>query len=132
MTEANAEMARYWNEVSGPKWVALQELIDRQIGPLGERAFARAALSLGLAFIISLAIGPWVIRRLAALKAGQVIRKSLGAGAVDLSAMHGKKAGTPTMGGLLILIAMLAPVLLFCRLTSVQGMFRAARKRFRS
>jgi SAM-dependent methyltransferase len=47
MTEANAEMVRYWNEVSGPKWVALQELIDRQIEPLGERAFARAALTPG-------------------------------------------------------------------------------------
>ena len=38
---------------------------------------------------------------------------------VDLSAMHGKKAGTPTMGGLLILVALLVSVKLFCRLTSL-------------
>jgi SAM-dependent methyltransferase len=43
----NVEMTRYWNEVSGPKWVALQELIDRQIAPLGERAIARAGLARG-------------------------------------------------------------------------------------
>jgi phospho-N-acetylmuramoyl-pentapeptide-transferase len=92
----------------------------QDIGPVRLLEFitVRAALSLTLSFLISLMIGPWVIRRLAALKAGQVIRKSLGAAAVDLSAMHSKKAGTPTMGGLLIIIAFLAPVLLFCRLSS--------------
>ena len=97
-----------------------QHLRDHDIGPfrLLEFITVRAALSLGLSFFISLAIGPWVIHRLAQLKAGQVIRKSQGAAAVDLSAMHGKKAGTPTMGGLLIIFAMLAPVMIFCRLTS--------------
>ncbi|MCL5271582.1 MAG: phospho-N-acetylmuramoyl-pentapeptide-transferase, partial [bacterium] len=79
----------------------------------------RASLALLLAFAIALAVGPWIIRRLALLKAGQVIRKAYSAGAIDLSAMHGKKAGTPTMGGLLMLIALLPPVLLFCRLTSL-------------
>jgi len=44
---ANAEMERYWNEVSGPKWVALQHLIERQIAPIGERALARAAIRAG-------------------------------------------------------------------------------------
>lgn len=46
-TPANAEMVRYWNEVSGPKWVALQTVIDRQIEPLGRRALARAGLAAG-------------------------------------------------------------------------------------
>lgn len=46
-TPANAEMVRYWNEVSGPKWVALQSVIDRQIEPLGRRALARAGLAAG-------------------------------------------------------------------------------------
>lgn len=98
-----------------------EHLKNHDIGPfrLLEFITVRAALSLGLSFAISLIIGPWVIRRLAALKAGQVIRKSQGAAAVDLSAMHGKKAGTPTMGGLLILIALLATVLLFCRLSNM-------------
>jgi phospho-N-acetylmuramoyl-pentapeptide-transferase len=78
----------------------------------------RAALALALSFFISLLIGPRVIARLRALKAGQVIRKALRADTIDLSAMHGKKAGTPTMGGIIMMIAMLAPVLLLCRLTS--------------
>src|SRR5262245_2263520 len=39
----NAEQIKYWNEVSGPKWVALQALIDDQIAPLGLRAIERAA-----------------------------------------------------------------------------------------
>jgi SAM-dependent methyltransferase len=46
-TPVNVEMTHYWNEVSGPKWVALQELIDGQIAPLGERAIVRAALKHG-------------------------------------------------------------------------------------
>ena len=29
----NAEMIRYWNEQSGPKWVALTPMLDAQIGP---------------------------------------------------------------------------------------------------
>lgn len=78
----------------------------------------RAALALGMAFAISIVIGPWVIRRLRLIKAGQVIRHSKGVGAVDLSAMHGCKAGTPTMGGLLMLFSLFLPVILFCRLDS--------------
>lgn len=44
---ANHEMHRYWNEVSGPRWVAMQRLIDRQIAPLGQRALAAAQLRAG-------------------------------------------------------------------------------------
>ena len=92
----------------------------RDLGPFRILTYitVRSALALGMAFFISLAIGPWVIRRLAALKMGQVIRTSRSAQAIDLSAMHGAKAGTPTMGGLLILMALLAPVVLLCRLTN--------------
>ncbi|MEB2345618.1 MAG: methyltransferase domain-containing protein [Deltaproteobacteria bacterium] len=39
----NAEMIRYWNEAAGPAWVAMQERLDAQVGPLGERALASAA-----------------------------------------------------------------------------------------
>lgn len=39
----NAEQIRYWNEISGPKWVAVQDLVDAQIAPLGELALLRAA-----------------------------------------------------------------------------------------
>jgi SAM-dependent methyltransferase len=40
----NAEQIKYWNETAGPKWVALQKLIDDQIRPLGRRAMDHAAL----------------------------------------------------------------------------------------
>ncbi|MEN6627282.1 MAG: phospho-N-acetylmuramoyl-pentapeptide-transferase [Candidatus Sumerlaeia bacterium] len=79
----------------------------------------RAALALTLSFGITLLIGPRVIRWLRALKAGQVIRHSKGVGAVDLSQMHGFKAGTPTMGGLLMMFSLVMPVFLFCRLSSL-------------
>jgi hypothetical protein len=44
----NAEQIQYWNETSGPKWVAFRGLIDAQLLPLGQRAMARAQVP-----------GPW-------------------------------------------------------------------------
>jgi phospho-N-acetylmuramoyl-pentapeptide-transferase len=76
----------------------------------------RAAVTLATALMISLVIGPRVIAVLRALKAGQPIRTVTVKGAPDLAEMHGKKAGTPTMGGVLIVISMLVPVFLFCDL----------------
>ncbi len=58
------------------------------------------------ALAISLAFGPSVIRRLAAQKAGQVIR-------TDGPQSHLSKAGTPTMGGTLILLAVAISTLLW-------------------
>ncbi len=43
----NAEQIRYWNEVAGPKWVRLQERLDAQIGPFGERAIERSGAAPG-------------------------------------------------------------------------------------
>ena len=43
----NAEQIKYWNEVSGAKWVALQPVIDAQIRPLGLLAMDRAGLRPG-------------------------------------------------------------------------------------
>ena len=70
-----------------------------------------AAASL-TAFAISLVLGPWMIRRLRAFQIGQVVRQ-------DGPASHLTKAGTPTMGGLLILVAVFVPTLLWADLTSV-------------
>jgi phospho-N-acetylmuramoyl-pentapeptide-transferase len=60
------------------------------------RAFAAAAT----AFILSLILGPAMIRFLVHLKIGQQIR---GADEMPLYQLHTEKAGTPTMGGLLII-----------------------------
>lgn len=56
------------------------------------------------AFIISLIIGPYIIRILHQLKFGQSIRD-------DGPKTHLKKAGTPTMGGILIFIAFISGLL---------------------
>jgi len=66
----------------------------------------RAVMAALTALLIGLAFGPWVIRRLAALKIGQPIR---GYGMES----HLSKAGTPTMGGVLILISISVSTLLW-------------------
>ena len=77
----------------------------------------RAAGALLLAFVLSLLFGPAVIRALRRLKLGQpILTLTHRENAVDLSEMHRGKAGTPTMGGALILIAIIVPAFLFCRL----------------
>ena len=43
----NAEQIEYWNDKSGPKWVEHQEMLDTQIGPIGEEAMARAKIQPG-------------------------------------------------------------------------------------
>jgi SAM-dependent methyltransferase len=43
----NADQIKYWNEISGAKWVKLQPVIDEQIRPLGRLAMERAALRPG-------------------------------------------------------------------------------------
>ena len=72
--------------------------------------FRTAAASV-TALAISLALGPWMIRRLRAAQVGQIIR-------TDGPVGHRPKAGTPTMGGLLILTAALTPTLLWADLTN--------------
>lgn len=76
----------------------------------------RAGLCFAWAILMSLLIGPRVLAILRLLKAGQPIRTVSIKGAPDLAEMHGKKAGTPTMGGILIVISLLVPVFLFCNL----------------
>ena len=71
----------------------------------------RTAAASITAFLISLLCGPWLIRRLREFQIGQVVR-------TDGPASHKPKAGTPTMGGLLILAAVFIPTLLWANLTN--------------
>lgn len=71
----------------------------------------RAALGAVTAFLISIILGPYVIKRLYALKIGEQVRKDKHT--VRLSEFHKSKEGTPTMGGLLILIAIVLSTLLW-------------------
>ena len=72
------------------------------------------AASAGLtAFIITVMIGPRVIRKLISLKVGQPIRTA--AEVHKLAELHGGKLGTPTMGGVLIVGSVLVSTLLWAR-----------------
>ncbi len=66
----------------------------------------RAVMAAMTALLIGLALGPWVINRLAELKIGQPIRE------YGIAA-HLAKSGTPTMGGVLILLAIAVSTLLW-------------------
>jgi phospho-N-acetylmuramoyl-pentapeptide-transferase len=69
----------------------------------------RTIMSALTALVFALLLGPNLIRRLASLKAGQVIR-------TDGPQSHLSKAGTPTMGGALILLAVAVATLLWADL----------------
>jgi phospho-N-acetylmuramoyl-pentapeptide-transferase len=66
----------------------------------------RTAFASGTALMIALFIGPWVIQKLREFQIGQYVRD-------DGPQSHLKKTGTPTMGGVLILIAILVPTVLW-------------------
>ena len=72
--------------------------------------FRTAAASL-TALAISLLLGPWMIAKLRDFQIGQVIRQ-------EGPESHRAKAGTPTMGGLLILAAAIGPTLLWADLAN--------------
>lgn len=65
------------------------------------------------AFLLSLLFGNWVIRRLVSLKLGQPIRTQ--EEVHRLHELHGAKAGTPTMGGVLLLGTVLISTFLWAR-----------------
>ncbi len=66
----------------------------------------RTAFASGTALLIALLIGPYVIQKLREFQIGQYIRE-------DGPKSHQKKSGTPTMGGVLIAIAILLPTILW-------------------
>ncbi|HZN96832.1 MAG TPA: phospho-N-acetylmuramoyl-pentapeptide-transferase [Gemmatimonadales bacterium] len=71
----------------------------------------RAAGATVTALLLAFLVGPPVIRRLRARKVGQVVR-------AEGPASHQSKRGTPTMGGLIILLATVVPTLLWAPLTN--------------
>src|SRR3984957_21220510 len=74
------------------------------------RVFQYTTFRTGMAFftamLLSILMGPWLIARLRQFQIGQHIRE-------DGPKSHHKKAGTPTMGGLLIGVAIVVPTLLW-------------------
>lgn len=71
------------------------------------RAMLATLTSLGVSFLV----GPWVIRKLTSMKMGQAVRD-------DGPQTHLIKAGTPTMGGALILVSITLSTLLWSDLSN--------------
>lgn len=70
----------------------------------------RASLAMAFALILTIAVGPWFIAQLHRLKFGQHIHEDVLA--------HMNKAGTPTMGGLLIIFGTVLSTLLWADITN--------------
>ncbi len=73
---------------------------------------ARTAFASLTALALGLILGPWLINRLREFQVGQHIRE-------EGPQSHQTKAGTPTMGGLLINVSILLPTLLWANLTNL-------------
>ncbi|MBD3162844.1 MAG: phospho-N-acetylmuramoyl-pentapeptide-transferase [Candidatus Eisenbacteria bacterium] len=71
----------------------------------------RAAYAVVTALLLSALFGPWMIARLRRQRLEQVIRE-------EGPSAHLDKRGTPTMGGLLILVSVIVPTLLWANLAS--------------
>jgi len=71
----------------------------------------RGILGVLTALVISMTMGPWVIKKLNSLQIGQAIRD-------DGPQSHLSKSGTPTMGGTLILFAIIISTLLWADLSN--------------
>jgi phospho-N-acetylmuramoyl-pentapeptide-transferase len=89
------------------KWLAKDISFLRVFRYPSMRILAAAITALLLSFLL----GPWFIERLKAKQYGQQIRD-------DGPKTHKKKAGTPTMGGSLILFCLVVSTLLWCDLTN--------------
>jgi phospho-N-acetylmuramoyl-pentapeptide-transferase len=92
-------------------WLA--QFFQQDIGLLRVFSFItfRAVFATATALFIGLAAGPFVIRKLTAMKYGQAVR-------TDGPQTHLKKHGTPTMGGVLILLSIAISTLLWCDLSN--------------
>lgn len=89
------------------------ELLQDKVDTLRVFSYVNFRIFLAIisAMVISFALGPWMVRKLQELQIGQNIRE-------EGPQSHQKKAGTPTMGGLLILAAIIIPTLLWANLTN--------------
>jgi phospho-N-acetylmuramoyl-pentapeptide-transferase len=91
----------------------LFEVLKRYFSPLNVFRYitVRTVYASLTAMFLALVFGPWLIRRLRELQIGQYIRE-------EGPQQHQKKAGTPTMGGVLIVLSTAVPTLLWADLTN--------------
>jgi phospho-N-acetylmuramoyl-pentapeptide-transferase len=91
----------------------LYHTLQRYFSPLNVFRYitVRTVYASLTAMFLALVFGPWLIRRLRELQIGQYIRE-------EGPEEHKKKAGTPTMGGVLIVLSTAVPTLLWADLTN--------------
>ncbi len=91
----------------------LYQALQRYFSPLNVFRYitVRTAYASLTALFLSLVLGPWVVRKLQELQVGQFIRE-------EGPERHQAKAGTPTMGGVMIVIATAVPTLLWADLAN--------------
>ena len=90
----------------------LYEQLQHHVSPFRVFRYTtfRTAFASLTALFLCIVLGPWLIGRLREFQIGQFIRE-------DGPKSHLKKAGTPTMGGVLIIISIVVPTLLWADLT---------------
>jgi phospho-N-acetylmuramoyl-pentapeptide-transferase len=91
----------------------LYEQLYRHFSPFRIFSYvtARTAFASLTALFLCIALGPWLIHKLREFQIGQYIRE-------EGPKSHQKKAGTPTMGGVLIVISIVVPTILWADLRS--------------
>ena len=91
----------------------LYHILQKYFSPLNVFRYitVRTVYASLTAMFLALVFGPWLIRRLRELQIGQYIRE-------EGPQEHKKKAGTPTMGGVLIVLSTAVPVLLWADLSN--------------
>jgi phospho-N-acetylmuramoyl-pentapeptide-transferase len=91
----------------------LYQWLQRYFSPLNVFRYitVRTVYASLTAMFLSFVFGPWLIRKLRELQIGQYIRE-------EGPQAHQKKKGTPTMGGVLIVLSTLVPTLLWADLTN--------------
>jgi phospho-N-acetylmuramoyl-pentapeptide-transferase len=91
----------------------LYHILQRYFSPLNVFRYitVRTVYASLTAMFLGFVFGPWLIRRLREMQIGQFIRE-------EGPQEHQKKAGTPTMGGVLIVLSTAVPTLLWADLTN--------------
>src|SRR5580765_6364612 len=89
----------------------LYEQLQKNFSPLRVFGYttSRTAFASLTALFLCVVLGPWLINKLRQFQIGQYIRE-------EGPKSHQKKAGTPTMGGVLIIISIVIPTLLWADL----------------
>src|SRR5262252_8453382 len=89
----------------------LYEILRKYVSPFRVFQYVtfRTAFASLTALFLCIALGPWLIQKLREFQIGQYIRE-------EGPKSHQKKAGTPTMGGVLIIISIVVPTVLWADL----------------